>query len=75
MIDRFRGEESSNSGNVTMGLRLAKSPSSLRILSNPASGLVLAFGSSHFGPPTAPSKTASDRLHASVVCSGRGSPH
>ncbi len=66
------GDESNNSGKVVIGRRLANNPISLRMRSKPASGRVLALGSSHFGPPTAPSKTASLARQAFSVCFGQG---
>src|SRR5690606_28448510 len=56
------------------GRRLAYRPSALRIASRPCSGRTVALGSDHFGPPTAPSSTASARLQASSVAGGSGSP-
>ena len=53
------------------GRRLAKRLSALRIPNRPRSGRSLAFGLSHLGPPTAPSKTASAFLQAATVSSGR----
>ena len=41
------------------GRRLAKRPSALRSARSPCSGRTVADGSSHFGPPTAPSRIAS----------------
>ena len=46
-------------GRATTGRRLAKTPRPLRSPSSACSGRTVAFGSSHFGPPTAPSRTAS----------------
>src|SRR6478735_7963629 len=42
--------------------------------SKPCSGRTLAFGSSHLGPPTAPSSTACALLQAEIVASGRAVP-
>ena len=40
----------------------------------PSSGRVLARGSSHLGPPTAPNRMASVLAHISWVSSGKGVP-
>ncbi len=53
------GEACTSLGLTDTGRRLAKRPSALRIAKRPCSGRTLARGSSHFGPPTAPSSTAS----------------
>ena len=61
-------------GLTATGRRLAYRPSPLRMASNPCSGRTLALGSSHFGPPTAPSSTASAPRHSSSVSSGSAVP-
>ncbi len=55
------------------GLRLAKTPRSLRRWSNPCSGRTAAR--SYSGEPTAASSTASALRHAASVSGGSGSPH
>ena len=54
--------------------QFAKTPSSWRSRSSPASGRTLASGSDHFGPPIAPSSTASARRQPASVAAGSGSP-
>ncbi|MNW01257.1 hypothetical protein D3C71_1968710 [compost metagenome] len=51
---------------------MAYRPMALRMASRPCSGRTLAL--SHLGPPTAPSRTASDARQAAFVSSGRASP-
>src|SRR6185437_11092854 len=68
------GEACSAASWVRTGRRLAYRPSALRIASRPCSGRTLAFGSDHFGPPTAPSSTALAAWHAARVDAGSGSP-
>lgn len=57
------------------GRRFANRLRDFRSFSMPSSGLVVACGSSHFGPPTAPNSTVSQPLIISRVSSGSGSPH
>ena len=54
--------------------QLAYRPSARRRPSRPCSGRTFAVGSSHLGPPTAPSSTASARWHACSVSSGSAEP-
>src|SRR3569832_1635146 len=56
------------------GRRFAYRPSPLRMASSPCSGRTLPRGSSHFGPPTAPSSTASAPRADSRVASGSAVP-
>src|SRR4051794_656094 len=70
----WSGEVATSAGWTRTGRRLAYRPSCLRRPSRPCSGRCLARGSSHFGPPTAPSRIASARAHASSVAGGSGSP-
>eukprot|EP00755_Sulcionema_specki_P013122 Sspe_Gene.53155::Locus_29407_Transcript_1_1_Confidence_1.000_Length_1348::g.53155::m.53155 len=66
------GETPSRASKDRMGRRLANSPSSLRIFSSPCSGFPsVGFRLSHFGPPTAPRRIASDFRQALRVKSGR----
>ncbi|MNE85942.1 hypothetical protein D3C80_1829930 [compost metagenome] len=51
---------------------MAYRPMALRMASRPCSGRTLAL--SHLGPPTAPSRTASEARQAALVASGRASP-
>ena len=51
------------------GLKLANNCKSLLSLNNPCSGLWSNGKLSHFGPPTAPKRTASDFLAFSIVSS------
>ena len=57
-------------GRVT-GRRLANRPRPPRSANSACSGRTFAFGSSHFGPPTAPRKTASAPAHADVLGTDR----
>src|SRR5690606_17294920 len=68
------GEAPSAAACGLTGRRLANRPSALRIASSPCSGRTFAFGSDHFGPPTAPSRIASALRAASSVAAGSGSP-
>src|SRR5712691_1568562 len=70
----FNGEiPRSGSSNLT-GRTLTKSPRPLRNPSNPLSGRFPTGSASHFGPPTAPRKTASALRQASSVWLGSGVP-
>ena len=71
-ISALRDDAPLSAGKSFAGRRLAKSPSSLRMPSRAASGRTGA--SSHLGPPTAPSSTASAACAARTVSSGRGCP-
>ena len=64
------GEASAIDGSVLTGRRFAKTPSARRSSSRPCSGRTGSDGSDHFGPPTAPSSTASLPRQASIVCAG-----
>ena len=55
----FRVEASTSASKTIAGRRLAKSSMSLRRRSRPRSGFTSKGRLSHFGPPTAPSSTAS----------------
>src|SRR5512138_2711543 len=68
------GEESISAGWTLTGRRLAKTPSPLRRPRSPCSGRTFAFGSSHFGPPTAPSRTALDFWHSARTASVSATP-
>src|SRR5512133_3547619 len=68
------GEESISAGWTFTGRRLANTPSPLRSPSSPCSGRTLALGSSHFGPPTAPSSTALDFWHSVRTASVSATP-
>ena len=68
------GEASFRDSKITAGRRFANSPNAERMPKRPASGRLLPCIPSHFGPPTAPSRTASDALHLSMVSCGNGSP-
>ncbi len=67
-------DASSRASNTMAGRILANSSSSLRIASNPASGRILKSILSHLGPPTAPSRTASDALAKAMVLADSGCP-
>jgi hypothetical protein len=56
------------------GRRLAKPPSAARICSRPASGRLSGGRELNSLPPTAPSRTASDRARLSSVSAGSGVP-
>src|SRR3569623_3577860 len=56
------------------GRRFAYRPRPLRMASRPCSGRTLARGPSHFGPPTAPSSTASAARADACVAAGRAVP-
>src|SRR5574341_1143891 len=68
------GEESMSAGCTFTGRRFAKTPSPLRRPRSPCSGRTFAFGSSHFGPPTAPSSTALDFWHSARTASVSATP-
>ena len=63
----------SSSINLT-GRRLAKTPRTERNFRSPCSGRTVAFGSDHFGPPTAPNKMAALSSQLEIVSGGNGSP-
>ena len=50
------------------GLKLANNSKSLLSFNKPCSGLWSNGKLSHFGPPTAPNKTASNFFAFSIVC-------
>ena len=56
------------------GLKLANKPNPFRSARIPSSGRTVATGLSHFGPPTAPNKTASDPKTIFIVSSGNALP-
>ena len=67
------GDASTSAGWTLTGRRLAKTPEPLAQREQPLLRPHLACGSSHFGPPTAPSSTASAARHAaSDVVGQRG---
>jgi len=68
------GEALVNSGNICTGLMLAKTCNAARSARIPCSGRIVALGSDHFGPPTAPSMTALLSLQLATESSGNGSP-
>ncbi len=70
----FSVVESTSMGRTFTGRRLAKRASSLRSASRPSSGRTLFRGSSHLGPPTAPSSTAWHLRHILSVAAVRASP-
>ena len=57
------------------GLKLANKSSSFLIFNRPLSGRILKSKSSHFGPPTAPNKIASDFFAVNKVFSVIGIPY
>ena len=67
-----KGEAEIRLGSGRIGRRLANRSRPFRKPSKPCSGRIDAEGSSHFGPPTAPNRTASEFLQASRVSFGRG---
>src|SRR5699024_3363636 len=69
MTDSFGGEACNNGAKPLIGLILANKFNDFLILSNPCSGLRCPGRSSHFGPPIAPSKTASACKQDSTVSS------
>ena len=71
----FSGDAFLSGAYNTAGLKLQYNPRPPLNPSKACSGLTLAFGSSHFGPPTAPRSTASAFLHFSNVSSGNGVPN
>src|SRR6185369_11497227 len=62
---RLSGAALTSAGCTAIGLRLANIPSS---------GRTVLCGLSHFGPPTAPSRTASLRLASSRLAAGSATP-
>src|SRR5438477_7620605 len=70
MTARLSVEASMSSGKTRTGRRLANRPRLLRSANSACSGRTEARGSSHLGPPTAPSKIASALLALSST-SGR----
>ena len=70
----FNGDASINAGCTFTGRRFANTCKPLRSASRPRSGRSLAVGSSHLGPPTAPSSTAFDCWHAFSVSSVNDDP-
>src|SRR3712207_3926394 len=75
MTSRLSGLASSSEAKGLTGRRFANRPRPSRIPSSPCSGRGLS-GSvvSHFGPPTAPSRTASESRQPARVSSGRAEP-
>src|SRR4051812_37836925 len=75
MRSRLSGLASSRASKGLTGRRLAKSPSPSRRPSSPCSGRGrCASVVSHFGPPTAPRRTASASRQPAKVSSGSGDP-
>ena len=70
----FNTLDSIRLGYTFTGRMLANTPISARSCKRPSSGLMFAVGSSHFGPPTAPNRTASDDPANSRTSSKRGVP-
>src|SRR5512147_1537966 len=73
-ISGFSVEASTSASKTTAGRRLANSSISLRSRSKPRSGLISNGSRSHFGPPTAPSRTASAASASAIVLSVIGTP-
>ena len=71
MISGRSGEVAVSSLTALTGRTLANSPSSLRNVSSACSGRLSALGSSHLGPPTAPSKIASQSCACLSTSSGK----
>src|SRR3954454_22229785 len=75
MRSRLSGLASSRASKGLTGRRLANSPRPSRRPSSPCSGRGgCASGVSHFGPPTAPRRTASAARQPAKVSSGSGDP-
>src|SRR5699024_1066161 len=72
MTDTFSGEPCNNGAKHLIGLILANKFNDFLILSNPCSGLRCPGRSSHFGPPIAPSNTASACKQDSTASSVSG---
>ena len=70
----FRVDAPASCGQETAGRRFAKTPSSDRRASSPRSGRMLRSIPSHRGPPTAPSRMASQARARSSVPPGSGTP-
>ena len=68
IISFFNADASTRAGKHIAGRRLANKSKSFLNLKRPASGLFSYSTFSHFGPPTAPKRTASD-FFASVIAS------
>ena len=68
------GDEPMSVGWTLTGRRLAYSPSPPRSANRACSGRTDAFGSDHFGPPTAPSRIASASPHAARSSSRIATP-
>ena len=62
-------------GWTVIGRRFANSPRPPRSANSACSGRTVASGSSHFGPPTAPSSTASASRHASTSSGRMATPY
>ena len=70
----FNDEKSAKASKHCAGRKLAKRSISLRKRNKPRSGFTLKSRSSYFGPPTAPSKTASTSWALAIVSSCSGVP-
>src|SRR5216684_8789640 len=70
----FSGEIPRNGSSSLTGRTLTYRPRPCRSASKPLSGLLPTGRESHFGPPTAPRKTASALWQASSVALGSGIP-
>ena len=57
------------------GLKLVNKPNSFLIFNKPVSGFTSCDKESHFGPPTAPSKIASEFLQSLIVLFVNGIPY
>ena len=73
-ISGFKLEASANCGYKIAGRKLPNRPNSERIPNKPFSGRIAISRPSHLGPPTAPSKIASQALALDKVSSGNGLP-
>src|SRR5690554_432796 len=71
----LRVEAAASCGYSRAGRRLPNRPSCERIFSRPRSGRMAGSIVSHFGPPTAPSRMASDWRARSRVSSANGTPY
>ena len=73
-ISVLSGEASFILSYIVAGLKFANKPNDSLNFKRPDSGLLSPLHLSHFGPPTAPSNTASFFRQVSTVLLGRGSP-
>ena len=75
MISSFKGQAALSWGKITAGRRFAKTFIPPLNPNNPFSGRKAGSTLSHFGPPTAPSKTASELRQIFNCSSGSGCPN